>query len=267
MTSNSRTIVLALLLGTGMTLGLTRLAPGETLAYGGGLDSRSYHSDRQRGGYDSHQGPLAKRFSASAAKAVRALTELTATHAPSPALAQPVTQTSTAPPITAVAAVTVPYDRDLYRHWIDADGDCQDTRQEVLILESVVPVTLDAQGCRVVEGSWLDPFTGDGFTDPTSLEIDHLVPLAEVHRSGGHLWTAQMREQYANDLRHRDTLIAVSASANRSKGDRDPASWLPSNEGYRCTYVRSWILVKATYRLQFDPAERQTIANVLAGCA
>ena len=55
---------------------------------------------------------------------------------------------------------------------------------------------LDADGCRVVGGQWHDPYTGTTFTDPSRLDIDHLVPLAEVHRSGGgEMWSdAQRRD-------------------------------------------------------------------------
>jgi hypothetical protein len=73
----------------------------------------------------------------------------------------------------------VPYNRDLYGGWIDADGDCQNTRQEVLIEESLIPVELDSRGCRVQSGEWFDPFTGQTCTNPGDLDIDHFIPLAE----------------------------------------------------------------------------------------
>ncbi|MFD9471934.1 hypothetical protein [Streptomyces goshikiensis] len=53
--------------------------------------------------------------------------------------------------------------------------------------------------------------------------------------SGADPWSAASREAYANDQASPDPLIAVpavpavSAASNRSKADKDPAEWLPSD--------------------------------------
>ena len=125
---------------------------------------------------------------------------------------------------------------------------------------------MDDRECRVMSGRWFDPYTDQTFTDPGDLEIDHMVPLAEAHRSGGDEWPPEQRLNYANDLFHVDTLIAVSTSANRSKGDRDPALWMPPNEGYHCEYVRKWVLVKATWGLRMDGTEQKAVQDVLVAC-
>ena len=115
------------------------------------------------------------------------------------------------------------YDRGDWRHWVDEDGDCQDARQEVLIEESQATVTyVDSRQCRVVMGLWTGLYTGEEFTDPKDLDIDHMVPLANAHRSGGWAWNADQRRGYANDLTYEGHLIAVKASANRSKGSKGP---------------------------------------------
>ncbi len=138
---------------------------------------------------------------------------------------------------------------------MDADGDCRDTRHELLARTSLEPVTWSADGCRVRRGRWFDPYTGKVFTDPGDLDVDHVIPLAEVHRSGGARWSAERRRAYANDLRHKDTLLAVAAGANRSKGDRDPVNWLPPRWRYRCAYLARWVGVKKLWQLRADPLE------------
>ena len=44
------------------------------------------------------------------------------------------------------------YDRELFNHWIDADDDGCDTRDEVLIDESVTTVTVTQPGCVISGG-------------------------------------------------------------------------------------------------------------------
>ncbi len=136
----------------------------------------------------------------------------------------------------------------------------------MLIAESLVPVELDSAGCRVVSGQWLDPYTGQTFTSPSNLDIDHFIPLAEAHRSGANRWAPQLRRQFANDLSFPGSLIAVSASANRSKGDRDPADWLPPNQSFHCEYVEAWVIAKGYWDLTMDDRERSSVYSILGQC-
>ncbi len=50
------------------------------------------------------------------------------------------------------------------------------------------------------------------------------MPLKEVHRSGGYNWDKAKKQEYANDLKNPETLIAVDKSANRSKSNKDQAN-------------------------------------------
>lgn len=157
------------------------------------------------------------------------------------------------------------YVRTKFKHWIDQDKDGCDTRSEVLLQESISP-TKRGSKCKVLSGKWLSHYEKKTFTKPTGLDIDHMVPLKEAWESGAANWTSAQRQAFANDLGFAGSLIAVSASTNRSKGDKDPAGWMPSNKAYRCTYVVTWMLVKYRWSLSIDAKEASSISTTLESC-
>lgn len=167
--------------------------------------------------------------------------------------------------ILCSVTVSTPCGDRAARHWIDADGDGCDTREEVLLEESTTPAQAGT-GCRITGGQWVSAFDGAETLDPSTFDVDHMVPLAEAWDSGASAWSASTRQAFANDLGYSGSLIAVSASSNRSKGDRDPAEWLPPNSSFRCTYVLTWIAIKYRWSLSIDPVERGTLQQQVASC-
>ena len=109
---------------------------------------------------------------------------------------------------------TIPYNRKDWPHWIDADGDCQNTRQELLIATSQKPVQFkDSRHCTVIYGEWYGVYTGKTFTKASDVDIDHI---------------------------------------NRSKSDKAPHEWLPPLKSYWCEYGERWERIKDKYRLWYD---------------
>ena len=58
----------------------------------------------------------------------------------------------------------------------------------------------------------------------------------------------------------------MSASSNRSKGDRDVADWLPPAMDFRCSYVADWLAIKVRWSLAVDPAEEAALASIAGVC-
>ena len=160
------------------------------------------------------------------------------------------------------------YDRKQWKHWLDDDRDCQNTRHEVLIEESVGDVTFkDDRRCKVAGGEWLALFTNTIVTDPGKLDVDHMVPLKNAHDSGGWAWEKLKKSAYANDLVYSGHLIAVTASANSRKGARGPDEWKPDNRDYWCDYAVDWLQIKADWRLSVTSPEMNALYTMLETCA
>lgn len=165
--------------------------------------------------------------------------------------------------LVVAADHTTGYNRALFKHWIDADKNGCDTRAEVLLEEASTTPKIGTK-CKLTGGKWLSTYDGKIITNASQLDVDHLVPLAEAWRSGAWKWSAAQRQAYANDLDDSRALIAVTMTSNRTKGDKDPALWMPTQE--QCTYTENWIAIKVKYSLTVDSKEKQTLQSQIGLC-
>ena len=185
----------------------------------------------------------------------------------SPAAAETVTTTLRAgiAGLPVATEVRTGYSRDLFPHWIDADGDGCNTRYEVLIAEATTAPSVGS-GCTLSGGRWYSYYDNAYWTAPADLDIDHLVPLAEAWDSGARTWTTTVRRSFANDLGDYRSLAAVTDNVNQAKGDQDPATWMPPYTPARCRYLGEWLAVKLRWRLTVDTAEKTTLTSYANGC-
>ncbi|MCW3813195.1 HNH endonuclease family protein [Micromonospora sp. DR5-3] len=153
------------------------------------------------------------------------------------------------------------YSRARFPHWRDTGKNC-DVRDSVLQRDGE---SIELSGCNVVGGQWESRYDGQVLTDPTDVDIDHVVPLANAWRSGADKWDDSKRGDFANDLT-RPQLVAVSARSNRAKGDQDPSQWKPANRSYWCQYAADWVTVKHYWRLTVTTAEKAALTDMLEGC-
>ncbi|MGQ1839880.1 GmrSD restriction endonuclease domain-containing protein [Kocuria turfanensis] len=168
----------------------------------------------------------------------------------------------------AAAGTMSDYDREaLFGGWIDADGDCEDTRNEVLARD-LTDIT-SAEGCTVATGTLSDPYTGStiafvrGAATSGDVQVDHVVSLGNAWITGARRLTQTERVALANDPLN---LLAVDGPANGSKSDLDASGWLPPNKAFACGMVATQIAVKARYGLWVTAPEKQAMTEVLADC-
>ena len=148
--------------------------------------------------------------------------------------------------LLAVSCHAAEYNRSDYGRWIDADKDCQNTRAEVLSNASESPV----HGCVITSGTWVDPYTGEVFTDASGLDIDHIVPLKVIHDRAGYAWTRE-RKRWAYNAEV--NLTVSSARANRQKGAKGLSEWLPAID--QCTYANEYLMAAEVLGVPVTEAE------------
>ncbi len=145
----------------------------------------------------------------------------------------------------------------------DYDGDCQSTRQEMLVLTSRTEVRFtNPRNCVVRTGEWLDEYTGEVFNVAVQVDVDHIIPRLYAHTHGGDQWPPEKKLQFSNDPMN---MMIVEKREIRRKRDRGPDRYLPREE-FQCEYVRAWEALADKYDLQLGSSDRSTIGRVLRDC-
>jgi len=116
-------------------------------------------------------------------------------------------------------------------------------------------------------GDYYSFWDNQHYDDPSEVDVDHTVALAEAWDSGAHAWSDEQRDKFAADPAN---LTLLTDNLNASKGDRDIAEWLPPYEPHLDEYVLAYVGVKVAYNLTVDPAEQaalRALAEELGLCA
>jgi hypothetical protein len=185
------------------------------------------------------------------------------------AIASPAEATRSLPALDVLATIPIApergagYDRSLFPHWLDTDGDGCSAREQVLKRDSVTLPQVDPVDCFVYAGDWVSRYDGLRISDRSAVDVDHVVALKEAWDSGAWAWSPAMRTAFANDTSDARSLVAVSAASNRRKSDKDPSNWLPPRRAAVCRYLADWVAIKARWRLSMDVSEHGRIRNVL----
>jgi hypothetical protein len=158
------------------------------------------------------------------------------------------------------------YTREQFYNGWPTIGGCN-LRQRILKREFGESAVLD--GCTVVAGEYVEPYTGKQlkFTEKAEIskgiQIDHVVALSDAWQKGAQYMAREVRYEIATDPLN---LLAVDAAANQGKSDGDAATWLPPNKAFRCQYIARQVSVKYKYSLWVTEAEKEAILRVLANC-
>ncbi len=143
-------------------------------------------------------------------------------------------------------------------------GECN--VRELMLIAEARSISQVVRRCRSTDGRWYSWYDGERFDNPSDLNIDHMVPLAEAPDSGAARWSAERKSAYANDRDLAAALTAVSAISNRTKSAQDPSEWKPLRRSAWPQYARDWIAVKLKWSLAADRREVVALRTMLNTC-
>jgi len=170
-------------------------------------------------------------------------------------------------PLALISINCFAYNRDVnYGQWIDADGDCQDLRAELLITESenngVEPTFIkreDGKNCKVATGKFIDFYTNTVYINAGDIDIDHVLPKYIHYGTVGKYQSKKKNAEFYNDT---ENLVITSLSLNRSKGKKDLSEFIQRvPRENRCKYIKKYNEIATRNKIIPDKSDQDIISQ------
>ena len=118
--------------------------------------------------------------------------------------------------------------------------------------------------CSIVEGEWVDPYSGKKIKDVSEITVDHVVSLKQANKSGGYEWDKETKEKFANDVT--DNLLVVSKESYEEKNGKSISEYSPKSKLYQCTYAKNYLNVIEKYDLAINNKDEKSLNKYLSEC-
>jgi len=112
------------------------------------------------------------------------------------------------------------------------------------------------------QGGMFSPYDMTCFSSRRESDVEHIVAIAEAHRSGMCSQSNRKRAKFSSDILN---LTLATPHLNRNeKVAKDAAQWLPTHN--ECWFASRVVAVKKKYQLSVDKAEKKALKRVLENC-
>lgn len=152
--------------------------------------------------------------------------------------------------------------------WTDSNSDPEygnngcDTRNDILARD--FEKFTQERDCKVIEGTFHDPYTGQtiqfvrGRDTSMAVQIDHVFSLSSAWHHGASNWSQDQRMKFANDPLN---LLASDGPANQTKSDKGPGGWMPDQTAIHCEFSARYAEIATAYQLHVDQADKNVMLD------
>jgi len=150
------------------------------------------------------------------------------------------------------------YNRKDFPHW--QRQTC--TSRALTLFRAVQKEDYVGMPCNITSGVWILQYSNITETNPSKIDIDHVIPLKYAHEHGANTWNKDQRTRFAND---QENLVVTSQRENRSKGAKGPSEYLPPENV--CWYINQWLHLSSKYQLTLNDVDVKVLSSGKQNCS